>query len=413
MNDADVDVVVTGLGTVSCQGSGTARLWRGMRAATSAPTRVPDPHARMPHPLMYLVPEVDLPAGPPDHQGLELGRCSRLALAAAREAVADAGLGGPDGLTDPAAVDPSRVAVVIGSGMGDAELHERRRAGAAAAGDRWAPLFPVASAVAGWLGARGAGTSVSNACSAGGFALSMAADLIRCGEADVVVAGGADAYSRVGLAAFNAMGAIDPERCRPFDADRRGAVFGEGAAVLVLESAAHARRRGARRGYARLAGAGWSCDAHHETAPEPEGEQIGRAMRRALAEAGAKGGDIGCVVPHGTGTELNDVVESRVLGEVLGGPAGGPPLYSLKALLGHTGGAAAAFGAVAAALVLHHRTVPPNVPVDRLDPRCPVRLPAAEGRLEAPDVLVNAYAFGGNNVSLVFGPAPELGEAAA
>ncbi|MDT3399148.1 beta-ketoacyl-[acyl-carrier-protein] synthase family protein [Streptomyces sp. B1866] len=416
------DILVTGLGALSCLGSGADAFWRGMNDPRPAPRRVPDPLARMDLPLMYLVPEADLPDGPEECDGLPLGRGTQFAWEAARQAVADAGLGGADGLRG---VDPRRVAVAISSGMGDSDLRERRRAvelagaertgaGPAArherwlpdadarpAADRWLPAFPAASVVGGLLGARGPSTCLSNACAASGYALSVAADLIRCGEADVVVAGGTDAYSRVALGCFNRLGAVDPERCRPFAADRQGTVFGEGAAVLVLESAAHARRRGAGPGYARLAGAGWSCDAHHATAPEPGGEQIERAMRQALAQAGATGEEVGFVVPHGTGTALNDVVESRVLGSVLGAAAARTPVYSAKALVGHTGGAAGAFAALAAALVLHHRTVPANVPVGPLDPECALSLPDRAAPPTGPYGLVNAYAFGGNNVSLV------------
>ncbi|WP_086705659.1 beta-ketoacyl synthase N-terminal-like domain-containing protein, partial [Streptomyces antimycoticus] len=285
------DVLVTGLGALSPLGAGTGAFWRGMHAADTAPVRVPDPLAHMDHPLMYLVPEADLPDGPEEQDGLPLGRGSRFALAAAREAVADAGLAalpGPDasGATD-AGLDPRRVAVALSTGMGDTDLHEGWWTGETPASGRWAPAFPLASVVGGWFGAQGVNTCVSNACAASGYALSMAADLIRSGEADVVIAGGAEAYSRVALACFNRLGAIDPERCRPFAAERRGTLFGEGAAVLVLESAAHARARGARTVYGRLAGAGWSCDAYHPTAPEPSGEQIERAMRVALREAGA------------------------------------------------------------------------------------------------------------------------------
>ncbi|MEU5109686.1 beta-ketoacyl-[acyl-carrier-protein] synthase family protein [Streptomyces sp. NPDC021354] len=401
MSGGATDVLVTGLGALSCLGSGTEALWRGMHTACSAPTKVPDPLAHMDHPHMYLVPEADLPTGPEEQDGLPLGRGSQFAIAAAHEAVDSAGL------TGLAGVDPRRVAVSISSGMGDSDLHERRRAGEPARHDGWAPAFPVASAVGGWLGAQGPNTSLTNACAASGYALSVAADLIRSGEADVVVAGGTEAYSRVALACFNRLGAIDPERCRPFAADRRGTIFGEGAAVLVLESAAHARERGAKTVYARLAGAGWSCDAHHATAPEPGGEQIERAMREALREtdpaleAAPGAGGLGFVVPHGTGTELNDVVEARALAGVLGEAAPRTPLYSVKALLGHTGGAAGAFAALAAVLVLHHRTLPPNVPVGRQDPECEVPLPTEPTPMTAPYGLVNAYAFGGNNVSLV------------
>ncbi|MGP3946181.1 beta-ketoacyl-[acyl-carrier-protein] synthase family protein [Streptomyces sp. 6N106] len=409
------DVLVTGLGALSPLGTGVDAFWRGMHAADTAPVRVPDPLAHMDHPLMYLVPEADLPDGPEEQDGLPLGRGSQFALAAAREAVADAGLAalpGPDasGATD-AGLDPRRVAVALSTGMGDTDLHEGWWTGEAPASGRWAPAFPLASVVGGWFGAQGLNTCVSNACAASGYALSMAADLIRSGEADVVIAGGAEAYSRVALACFNRLGAIDPERCRPFAAERRGTVFGEGAAVLVLESASHARARGARTVYGRLAGAGWSCDAYHPTAPEPSGEQIERAMRVALREAGAGtgsgagaesgSGGLGFVIPHGTGTALNDVVESQVLDALT--PR--TPLYSVKALIGHTGGAAGAFAALAASLVLHHKTLPPNVPVGTPDPECAVPLPSGSAPMTGAYGLVNAYAFGGNNISLVFGRA--------
>ncbi|MFE9065874.1 beta-ketoacyl-[acyl-carrier-protein] synthase family protein [Streptomyces violaceusniger] len=415
------DVLVTGLGALSPLGAGVDAFWRGMHAADTAPVRVPDPLAHMDHPLMYLVPEADLPDGPEERDGLPLGRGSQFALAAAREAVADAGLAalpGPEGPSGPDATgttgtgpDPRRVAVALSTGMGDTDLHEGWWTGEAPASGRWAPAFPLASVVGGWFGAQGVNTCVSNACAASGYALSMAADLIRSGEADVVIAGGAEAYSRVALACFNRLGAIDPERCRPFAAERRGTVFGEGAAVLVLESASHARARGARTVYGRLAGAGWSCDAYHATAPEPSGEQIERAMRVALREAGAGAGagsgsvsgsgGLGFVIPHGTGTALNDVVESRVLDELT--PR--TPLYSVKALIGHTGGAAGAFAALAASLVLHHKTLPPNVPVGTPDPECSVPLAYGSAPMTGAYGLVNAYAFGGNNISLVFGEA--------
>ncbi|MFC0602050.1 beta-ketoacyl-[acyl-carrier-protein] synthase family protein [Streptomyces palmae] len=402
------DVLLTGVGVLSCLGSGVDAFWEGLNKADSLPTRVPDPHADMPYPLMYLVPEADLPTGPKEQDGLPLGRGSQYAIEAARQAVADAGLVAPG--AGPAAVDPRRVAVSIGTGMGDARLQEEQRVSGAAgaAGDRWAPTFSVASVVGGWFGAQGANSSCSNACAASGYSLSVAADLIRAGEADVVIAGGAESYSRVALACFNRLGAIDPDRCRPFAAERKGTLFGEGAAVMVLESAEHARRRGVKKAYARLAGAGWSCDAHHATAPEPAGEQIERAMRQAMDEAGARpgpGGGVGFVVAHGTGTGLNDVVESQVLTTVLGEEAR-TPVYAPKAVLGHTGGAAGAFSALTAALILHHGSVPPNPPMGALDPECAIHLPTdAPTPLSGTYGLINAYAFGGNNVTLVLGEA--------
>ncbi|MFF8813522.1 beta-ketoacyl-[acyl-carrier-protein] synthase family protein [Streptomyces pactum] len=387
------DVVITGLGVLSCLGSGVEAYWKGLHAARSAPRRIPAPNADMPYPSMYLVPDEDLPAGPAEQDGLPLGRGSQFALEAARQAVADAGA---DSL---AALDPARVAVSISTGMGDADLHEGWRPAGPAVTDRWAPAFPAAAVVAGWFGAEGPSTSISNACSASGYALTVAADQIRSGEADVVIVGGTEACSRVAMACFNRLGAMDPERCRPFATGRRGTLFGEGAAVMVVESAEHARRRGAPRAYAALAGSGWSCDAYHATAPEPTGAEIGRGMRQALEEAGADPSDVAFVVPHGTGTELNDVVESETLATVLGGTT--TPVYNLKALVGHTGSAAGAFGALTSALLLHHGTVPGNVDIGEQDPRCTVSLPTAAAPTRGRFGLVNAYAFGGNNISLV------------
>ncbi|MEU7136592.1 beta-ketoacyl-[acyl-carrier-protein] synthase family protein [Streptomyces sp. NPDC046261] len=374
-------VLITGAGAVSCLGAGVTAMWGALCAAPdSLPVRADDPGARMPLPLIHRA-----PAEPgPD------GRTTRLALAATREAVADARLNSRQ---------LARAHVVIGTGGGNADEWERPLDPARAC----TPPFTAAAAVSTAIGASGAATSVSNACAAGGFALGIAADMIRCGEADVVVAGGAEAYSRVALGCFNRMGAVDPYACRPFHRDRAGTVFGEGAAVLVLESAEHARARGAVRHYAALAGSGWSCDAHHLTAPDPQGAQIRRAMTDALLDAGAPASSVGCVVPHGTGTRLNDVVESRALDAVFGDGPDQPPLYSLKALIGHTAGAAGALGALAAALILDHRTVPPNPPLGAgQDPQCPVRLPQGDAAaLTGRHVMVNAFAFGGNNVSLV------------
>ncbi len=371
------EVVVTGLGVLSCLGIGRKRFWNGMIHARSTPQPLDDPHANVRTALLYPVPDrEERPA-----------TATRFALRAAEEAVRDARL---------ADADPRRIAVVVGTGMGESAAHEARRVSGELASE-WTPTFSVGAAIGELVGARGPNTTVSNACAASGYAISVAADLIRSGEADVVIAGGAEAYSRVGLGCFDRLGAIDPQRCRPFDRNRAGTVFGEGAAVLVVESASRARARGARA-YAALAGEGWSCDAFHNTAPEPTGAEIRRSMRQAMTDAGVVPGDIGLVVPHGTGTELNDAVEAEALHDVMGTP---PSLYSLKALIGHTGGAAGAMGVLAAALITHSGWVPPNVPLADPDTELGLSLPENPARLSRPAVVVNAYAFGGNNVSLV------------
>ncbi|MEU1013050.1 beta-ketoacyl synthase N-terminal-like domain-containing protein [Streptomyces sp. NPDC005890] len=381
-------VLVTGVGAVTCHGAGVPALRDAMaRARARQPDKVPDPWARMELPLMYLVPEPALGEDADDGPG----RAASFAVRAAHEALACAGL-------TTAALGAARTAVVLGTCMG--ALGDRERAREPAVPRQERPDFEVSSLLAAALGVTGPVSSASNACAASGFALATAADMIRCGEADVVVAGGADAYSRIALANFNRLGAVDAQGCRPFAADRAGTVFGEGAGIVVLESAAHARARRATP-LAEIGESGWSCDAGHPTAPEESGEQIVRALRDALDRGAVPPAAVGCVIPHGTGTRLNDRVESAALHEVFGPRAAVPPLYSLKALVGHTGGAAAGLAAVAATLFIGRGSVPPNVPVGAPDPGCDVPLSAVETALTGPAVLVNAYAFGGNNISLL------------
>lgn len=401
-NGAERRVVITGVGAISCLGGGAGAFWRGLCTGGGAPEPLRDPDAHMRNRLMYLVPRADVPAHPVRFADTSLGEGPRMAVAAAREAVTDAGLD-PD--------TRSRLPVVMGVEMGNAGAHESRRAAArhgdhgAGAERRWSPLALTSAAVGAALGSTGANHSVGNACAASGYAVALAADLIRSGEADVVLTGGAEGPTRVGMGAFNRLGALDPVRCRPFDRDRAGTVFGAGAALLVLESAERAARRGAAP-YAELRSAAFSCDAYHATAPEPSGAQAVRSIRQALDDAGLTAEDIGAVIPHGTGTTLNDVVESVVLRQVFGDRCARLPLFSLKGMIGHTAGVAGAFGVLTAALLLRHHRIPPNAPLDDQDPECAVWLPQRECELPSDRaVLVNAYAFGGNNVSAVLSTA--------
>ncbi|MFT7835826.1 beta-ketoacyl-[acyl-carrier-protein] synthase family protein [Saccharothrix sp. BKS2] len=390
MTDDDTRVVITGIGAVSCLGTGADALWKGLLAGGGEPVPVPEPHLNMGATKMYLVPEADLPAEPTAFAHVRLGDGPRFGVAAARQAIADAGLSA-DAVRD--------LPVVMGVEMGNASRQEQERAAHGRIG-RWTPLTVTSAVVGAAIGSRAGNVSVGNACSAGGYALTIALDMIRGGEAEAVLVGGAEAFTRVGMGGFDRLGAADPLRCRPFDRGRRGTMFGDGAAMVVLESAAHAARRGART-YAELAGGAWSCDAHHPTAPDPSGAQITRCMGEALAESGLRPEDVGCILPHGTGTPLNDVVESGALRAVFGDACDRLPLLSLKAMIGHTAGAAAVFACVAGVLSLQHGQVPGNPPIDQ-DPECAVWVPQGEPvPLERPAVLVNAYAFGGNNASFV------------
>lgn len=383
----DRGVMITGLGTICCLGRGVPKFWDGLLAGGGLPSRVPDPLAHMKAPHKYLVPAEDIPAEPATVAHVPLGAGPRMGAMAALDAVADAGL------TD---ADRERAAVVVGVEMGNAGMHE----GESVDGTRWRPMTTTTAAVSAALESSAESVSVGNACAASGYALSVAADMIRAGEAEVAVVGGADSGSRAALGAFNRMRAVDPVRCRPFDRHRAGTVFGDGAAMIVLESAEHARRRG-RTPYATLLAEEWSCDAHHVTAPEPTARMVIKTMRRSLSSSGLSPGDIGAIVPHGTGTPLNDVAESRALRTVFGDHCDRLPLLNLKGMIGHTGGAAGAFAVLAGVLMLRHRRVPAARSLEEQDPECQIRLPRETEPLSGDRVMVNAYAFGGTNVSLV------------
>jgi len=369
-------VVVTGLGAVSALGGSVPDLWAGMLAARQRPTPAPDSCGTIEWPVVYQTGPV--PRSGTDRAGRPYGKASALAVDAAGQALADAALEG-----DRRAV----AGLAVGTTLGDIDLAE---SGTDLAGGH----FRVLGAVADAHGLGGPTATFSTACSAGAYAVSWAAELIAAGEADVVVACGADAYSRVATAALDRFGLLDHGVCRPFDTDRRGMVTGEGAGAVVLESAAHAGVRGATA-YAVLESTGWSCDAHHVTAPEPGGRQLRRAV---AAAAGGAAGPIGAAVLHRAGIEINDREEADALADEIG-PV---PAYGLKAVTGHTAGAAGVLACIAGVLMVRHGEVPPNAHVSTLDARCRLPVPRSAPRpLAVRRVLVSTTGFGGNNAALV------------
>ncbi|WP_410539904.1 beta-ketoacyl-[acyl-carrier-protein] synthase family protein [Streptomyces sp. KL2] len=382
-------VVVTGLGAVSCFGSGTAALWDGLLRADRRPVPAPDACGLPTRPYLYAAPDPD-PVFPDAAAsgGEPAGRTSALVAAAVAEAVGDAGL---------TAGDLRDAGLTVGTSLGDIDLAETREA----SGRRLA-THRVAAVLAGRFGIGGPSQTLSTACSAGAYAVGWGAELIETGQADTVIACGGDAFSRVAIGTLQRFGLVDPECCRPFDADRAGMVTGEGAAAVVLESAESARHRGATA-RAALAGHGWSCDAHHPMAPEPSGEQLFRSAVRALDGATEAPG---AVVLHRAGVAGNDSVESAAVGRAVAAAGGGAAEvagYAPKAVMGHTAGAAGVFGCVIAALILRHGVVPPNAHVATLDPECPLRVPLGEpAPLTRPSVLVSGTGFGGNNAVLAW-----------
>ena len=329
-------------------------------------------------------------------------RFSQFALAAADQAMAEAGL--PDG------IDQERLGVVMGTGVGGLETLEREVRAFIERGDRAvSPLFVpmmMPNAAAGHIamryGAHGPGFSVASACATGGHAIGEAARMIARGEADAVVAGGTEAaMTDICLAAFRRMGALSRQGLScPFDVRRDGFVMGEGAGVVILEAAEHAQARGAKV-RARVAGYGASNDAFHITAPDEDGAGATKAMRAALADADAVAGDVGYINAHGTSTPFNDRIETLAVHRVFDNGSA-PPISSTKSAIGHLLGAAGAVEAVAVIGALERGVLPPTLNYEEPDPECDLDC-VPDGPREAPGLelaLSNSFGFGGQNACL-------------
>jgi len=401
-------IVVTGLGAVTPVGDDAPATWAALLAGRSGVALLTDDrYAEMPVRIAGTV-KTD-PAERLDRiEARTLDRGQRFALLAAREAWADAG---------SPVVDPDRLAVVVGTGVGGAitmldQWDVLREQGVRRVSPYVVPMLMPngpAATVALELGARAQVRTPVSACASGADAIALALDLLRSGAADVVVAGGAEACIHpLPLAGFSQMRALstrndDPTAAsRPFDAGRDGFVMGEGAGLLVLETEAHARARGARC-YAELAGAGVTADAHHMTAPEPTGSGATRAMREALAAAEADVEAIGYVNGHATSTPVGDVAEAQAIRSVLGARAPGVPVSATKSMTGHLLGAAGGVEAVVTVLSVHERRVHPTINYDKPDEAIELDVVPEGARSVVIDVaLSNSFGFGGHNVCLAF-----------
>ncbi|HXW43440.1 MAG TPA: beta-ketoacyl-ACP synthase II [Streptosporangiaceae bacterium] len=405
-------VVVTGLGAITPLGADVPSTWESMLAGRSGvqelgtdwaaelPTRIAAWAAADPATLIDRV------------QARRLDRCEQFALVAAREAWADAG--SPE-------VDPERLGVVVSSGIGGV-------ASTLAAYDTlkdkgWQRLSPftvpmlMPNGSAGWiaieLGARAGVHTTVSACASGAEAIGYAMDMIRSGRADVVLAGGTEAaIIQLNIAAFAAMRALstrndEPERAsRPFDKGRDGFVLGEGAGMVVLESAEHAAARGATV-HAVAAGVGYSSDAHHIAQPEPEGKGLRLVLGRALTDAGIAPNQVVHVNAHATSTPAGDVVEAQAIAAALGDSAPGVVVSATKSMTGHLLGGAGAVESVAAILALRERIAPPTINLEDPDddaglsisPKPQQLTPRGDGPMA---VINNSFGFGGANAALVF-----------
>jgi 3-oxoacyl-[acyl-carrier-protein] synthase II len=387
-------ILVTGLGVVSPLGNSTTEYWEGLLHRPIAPQPLAQLSASA-HPsrIFYSA------ALPSAETVADRSRANAFARAAARQALDDAAL------VEPAS-RRGAIGVAAGTALGSHDVLEAARAEGREIESEQQLFFDMGERLAATFALDGPNVCVSTACAAGLYSVGIARDVILSGEADVMLVGGCDVASRVALACFHRLQALDPERCSPFNAGRRGTVGGEGAAFAVLESERHWVSRGRPQAHAVLLADAWSCDGTHITAPDREGTQVEIAMRRALTEARLDASEVDCVVAHGTGTRLNDDVESKVVARVFGEAPNGPWVVAPKSKLGHSGGAAGAFGFVTGVLIAQHEVIPPAYNLDPTDPACAVRFNrGAPVAYPIRAVMVNSYGFGGNNISVLLGPA--------
>jgi 3-oxoacyl-[acyl-carrier-protein] synthase II len=403
-------VAVTGLGAVTPLGNDAESTWEAALAGKSGIDwiRSFDP-GDAPVRVAAEVKDFDSTqvASPKDVRKLE--RNVLLSLGAAREAMGDAGMNG---------FDPMRVGIVFGTAIGGVngilEQEEIRRARGA---DRVSPNFlpnvlvdSASGQLAISLGIKGPNYAVVSACATGSHAIGEAAELIKRGDADAVLAGGAEACMHpLILAGFTAMRGLaveeeDPPRAsRPFDATRAGFVMGEGACVFVLEELAAAEARGAKI-YAEVLGYGASNDAHHMAQPEPEATGVADMMRAALERAGVARERVGYINAHGTSTPLGDLAETKAIKDVFGDHAYKLAVSSTKSMMGHTFGAAGAIEAMMCVLALHEGVLPPTINYRHPDPECDLDYVPNEAREVKVDVaLSNAMGLGGHNGCVLLG----------
>lgn len=412
MSEPGTPAVVTGVGTVSCLGEDAAGLFDALCEGRSGVTRPPeDMLAALRLDAAGLAPPISPTSVLRPAEARLADRFVLMGIAAADQALADAGITvGEDS-------DPERTAVVIANSSGGLMTFEQQALRCAERGRAGVSpyLLPgelpnmATARVAIRHGIRGHSSTISTACSGGAQAVAEGLRLIRENRADVVVCGGSEApFSSTMVSAFHNARALaasveDPTAAsRPFDTDRTGFVLSEGAAVLVLESPEHARSRGVG-GYCDIMGWSVTTDAYHATAPRPDGAGAEVAMRRALDDAGLDPSSVDYVNAHATATKAGDVAEANVLRRVFGERR--PRVSSTKGATGHLLAAAGALEAVICALAVDQGRLPPTLNLDRPDPDCGLNHVVGGAEIRRDPVAVsNSFAFGGHNVSLVFGP---------
>jgi 3-oxoacyl-[acyl-carrier-protein] synthase II len=397
-------VVITGLGLVTPIGTGNDKFWKAALAGVNGvrPLVQFDPTAFRTktggevldfNASTYLSQqEID-----------RMGRSSQFAVSAAKMAVQDAAL-------SLEKVNPYRIAVSMGTTMGEPQILEKGVNIKYKTGNsqdipsnlpRQYPCGSIPANVARTLNARGPLIIIPTACAAGNYAIGYGYDLIQLGKVDMVIAGGSDPFSGIAFTGFNRLLATTPDVCRPFDINRAGMAVSEGSGVLILERLDHALARGAKI-YAEILGYGLGCDAFKMTIPDPDGSGGIMALSRAIKNTGIAIEDIDYISAHGTGTGENDKIETAIVKAVLKDYAYKVPMSSIKSMLGHTMGAASAIEAAACAMMIRNNVMLPTINYKDPDPECDLDcVPNTSREAEVNTVISNAYAFAGNCSALV------------
>ena len=392
-------VVITGLGVISSIGIGWEEFWDSLLKGKSgiSPVSSFDTTSHFTHnggEAKNFKPEEFIPK---DKLNL-LSRASQLALVAAKLAIEDAKL-----LNNY--TSNMKIGTCIGITSGPIQVIEH-------IDDKLIkneeiredliyqlPVNSTPATIAMEFNLNGPNFMFSTACAAGNYAIGYGYDLIRFNRADVVLAGGSDPFSRISFTGFNQFKAVSPEKCQPFDKNRKGMIVAEGAGILILETLESALKRKAPI-YAEILGYGLSCDAQHMTQPSIEG--ISKCIIKAMLEAGIKREDVDYISAHGTGTIVNDKTECAAIKNVFGPRYKQIPVSSIKSMLGHTMGAASALEAITCALVVKNDIIPPTINYQTPDPECDIDCVPNKARKHVVNVaLNNSFAFGGNNATLV------------
>ncbi len=396
-------VAITGLGIICGAGRDLSECWENIRNGNPCFREVDIfPVDEYPCKRASFVDESILKLSPYAKWKF-LSRNEMLAMIAVEEAIKDSGI-----ILDN--IPEERRSVIMGAGAGGISTTERYFKDLFTTGKsrkvyRLWPYPPgtVADLVAGEYRLLGPRISLSTACSSSAIAIAAAYLLIKRGEVDMAIAGGSEPITELTFSGFQSLQAMAPDLCRPFDLNRKGMMLGEGAAFLILESMDSALSRNATI-LAEILGFGVSSDAYHMAAPHPEGKGAAFAMRRALDMAGLDPVDIDYLNAHGTGTKLNDIAETIAIKRVFGDYAYKLPISSTKSVTGHCLGAAGAIEAVASVLAITNGEIPPTASYNEKDPECDLDyVPNCYKKAPIRKVMTNSFAFGGNNVTLIFG----------